>query len=76
MSMQTNFGPAVLVARAASELCVPVVKEVASAITSTTTIMPPCGGSAPACNGFCGAFEGCVALSPDQCSCEPIFIGF
>jgi cysteine-rich repeat protein len=78
----TNFGPAVLVARAVSELCVPALEDVASPTTSTTTtttsttIIPPCGESAPACNGVCGAFERCAASSPDQCSCQPIYIGF
>jgi cysteine-rich repeat protein len=76
----TNFGPAVVIAQEASELCVPALKEVALATTTTTvtstTIPPPCGATAPACNGLCGAFEACVASSPNQCSCVPLNFGF
>jgi cysteine-rich repeat protein len=76
----TNFGPAVLLARAASELCVPALEQAASVTTTTTTtsttLMASCGATAPACNGFCGAFEECLASSLGQCSCMPIYIGF
>jgi cysteine-rich repeat protein len=80
-----SFGPAVLVARAVRELCVPAWKGDASQTTSTTststtitttTIVAPCGASAPACNGLCGAFERCAATAPGECSCLPVFTGF
>src|SRR5213080_2309964 len=43
--------------------------DVLTVATTTTTTIPPCVASAPACNGTCPTGESCVA-TPSGCVCE------
>lgn len=39
--------------------------------TTTTTVPPACGESAPACNGSCAAGSHCDSFGPGDCGCLP-----